>query len=146
MEGFQLAHTPDILDHASIDPTFEFEFEFEKNGQLGKQIKITVTTSFDLGKATPLPELHVIFGWYQNPIMVSLQNCGDGVLDSQNCELKEDPKETKIVAKTGQTHSNCSTSQNGAQVQGGYHNAHLVPIFQVMLGINKTKRKEEIFA
>ncbi len=144
MEGLQLAHTPEILCHASIDPTFEFEFE--KNGRLGKQIKITVTTSFDLGKAAPLPELNDVFGWYQNPIMVSLRNCGDGILDSQNCELKEDPKETKIVAKTGQTHSNCSTSQNGAQVQGGYHNAHLGPIFQVMLGINKTKRKEETFA
>jgi len=143
MEGLQL-HTPEILCHASIDPTFEFEFE--KNGRLGKQIKITVTTSFDLGKAAPLPELNDVFGWYQNPIMVSLRNCGDGILDSQNCELKEDPKETKIVAKTGQTHSNCSTSQNGAQVQGGYHNAHLGPIFQVMLGINKTKRKEETFA
>jgi hypothetical protein len=144
MEGFQLAHTPEILNHASIDPTFVFEFE--KNGQLGKQIKITVMTSFDLGKAAPLPELNDIFGWYQNPIMVSLRNCGDGVLDSQNCELKEDPKETKIVSKKGRTHSNCSTSQNGAQVQGGYHNAHLGPIFQVMLGINKTKHKEETIA
>jgi hypothetical protein len=119
--SFDRAGTPQELGTTSIDPTlvFEFNYKLDMNGIIcDKQIHITTTTAFDLGEAAPTELMSDSFGWYQNPLEVSLRNCGDAKLHS--CQLKETLKETKISAKTTHAHSKNSTLQRGAQVEGGY--------------------------
>jgi hypothetical protein len=119
--SFDRAGTPQELGTASIYPTlvFEFNYKLDMNGIIcDKQIHITTTTTFDLGEAAPTELMSDSFGWYQNPLMVSLRNYGKA--DLHSCQLKETLKETKISAKTTHTHSKNSTLQRAAQVQGGY--------------------------
>jgi hypothetical protein len=142
--SFDHAGIPEELGIASIDPTlvFEFNYKFDMNGDIcDKQIQITTTTSFDLGEAAPTELMSDSFGWYQNPLTVSLRNYGDAKLDSPNCQLKETLKETKISAKTTHTHSKNSTSQCAAQVQGGYKT-----FIQVGGSANKTTSNGETTA
>ncbi|CAK9863379.1 unnamed protein product [Sphagnum jensenii] len=120
--SFYHARIPQELGTASIDPTlvFEFNYKLDMNGTIcDKQIQITTTTSFDLGKAAPKVPMSDSFGWYQNPLTVSLRNYGDAKLHTPSCQLKETLKETKISAKTTYTHSNNSTLQCATQVEGG---------------------------
>ncbi|CAM6008636.1 unnamed protein product [Sphagnum balticum] len=151
--SFDRAGIPQELDSASIDPTlvFEFNYKHDMNGDIcDKQIQIITTTSFDLGEAAP-EELILMsnsqnnmsdsFGWYQNPLEVSLRNCGRAELYSPNCELKETPKETKRSAKTTDTHSKNSTLQRAGQVQGGYKT-----FIQVTGSANKTTSNGETIA
>jgi hypothetical protein len=79
------------------------------------------------------------FGCYQNPLEVSLRNCGDAKLHSY--QLKETLKETKISAKTTHTHSKNSTLQCATQVEGGYKN-----FIQVTGSANKTTSNGETIA
>jgi hypothetical protein len=79
------------------------------------------------------------FGCYQNPLEVSLRNCGDAKLHSY--QLKETLKETKISAKTTHTHSKNSTLQRVAQVEGGYKT-----FIQVTRSANRTTSNGETIA
>ncbi len=142
--SFDCAGIPQELGTASIDPTlvFEFNYKLDMNGIIcDKQIQITTTTSFDLGEAAPTELMSDSFGWYQNPLTVSLRNYGDAKLHSPNCQLKETLKETKISAKTTHTHSKNSTLQCAAQVQGGYKT-----FIQVTGSANKTTSNGETIA
>ncbi|KAH9544067.1 hypothetical protein CY35_13G097600 [Sphagnum magellanicum] len=144
--SFDHASIPQELGIASIDPTlvFEFNYKLDMNGDIcDKQIQITTTTSFDLGEAVPTQRMSDSFGWYQNPLTVSLRNCGvpQAKLYSPNCQLKETLKETKISAKTTHTHSKNSTSQHAAQVQGGYKS-----FIQAAVSANKTTSNGETIA
>jgi hypothetical protein len=97
---------PQELGTASIGPTlvFEFNYKLDMNGNIcDKQIHITTTITFDLGEAAPTELMSDSFGWYQNSLEISLRNCGGAELHS--CQLKETLKETKISAKTADTHS-----------------------------------------
>ncbi len=142
--SFDHASIPQELGTASIDPTlvFEFNYKLDMNGTIcDKQIQITTTTSFDLGEAAPKVLMSDSFGWYQNPLTVSLRNYGDAKLHTPNCQLKETLKETKISAKTTYTHSNNSTLQCAAQVEGGYK-----AFIQVTGSANKTTSNGETIA
>jgi len=86
----------------------EFNYKLDMNGIIcDKQIHITTITTFDLGEAAPTKLMSDSFGWYQNPLEVSLRNCGDAKLHS--CQLKKTLKETKISVKTTHAHSKNST-------------------------------------
>ncbi|KAH9536455.1 hypothetical protein CY35_17G110000 [Sphagnum magellanicum] len=118
--SFDRAGTPQELGATSIDPTlvFGFNYKLDMNGIIcDKQIH-TTTTAFDLGEAAPTELMSDSFGWYQNPLEVSLRNCADVKLHSY--QLNETLKETKISVKTTHAHSKNSTLQRGAQVEGGY--------------------------
>ncbi len=83
--SFDRAGTPQELDTTSIDPTlvFEFNYKLDMNGIIcDKQIHITTTTAFDLGEAAPTELMSDSFGWYRNPLEVSLKNYGDAKLHS----------------------------------------------------------------
>jgi hypothetical protein len=142
--SFDHADIPQELDAASITPTlvFEFNYKYDMNENIcDKQIQITTTTTFDLGDVAPTELMSDSFGWYQNPLTVSLRNYGDAILDSPNCQLKETLKETKISAKTTHTHSKNSTLQCAAQVRGGYKT-----FIQVTGSANKTTSNGETIA
>ncbi|CAM6078742.1 unnamed protein product [Sphagnum tenellum] len=142
--SFDHAGIPQELGTASIDPTlvFEFNYKLDMNETIcDKQIQITTTTSFDLGEAAPKVLMSDSFGWYQNPLTVSLRNYGDAKLHTPNCQLKEALKETKISAKTTYTHSKNSTLQCAAQFQGGYKT-----FIQVTGSANKTTSNGETIA
>ncbi|CAK9863385.1 unnamed protein product [Sphagnum jensenii] len=142
--SFDHVGIPQELGTASIDPTlvFEFNYELDVNETIcDKQIQITTTTSFDLGEAAPKVLMSDSFGWYQNPLTVSLRNYGDAKLHTPNCQLKETLKETKISAKTTYTHSKNSTLQSATQFQGGYKT-----FIQVTGSANKTTSNGETIA
>jgi len=142
--SFDPAGIPQELGTVSIDPTlvFEFNYKYDMNGVIwDKRIQITTTTSFDLGEAAPTELMSNSFGWYQNPLTVSLRNYGDAKLHSPNCQLNETLKETKISAKTTHTHSKNSTLQCAAQVQGGFRT-----FIQVTGSANKTTSNGETIA
>ncbi|CAK9857294.1 unnamed protein product [Sphagnum jensenii] len=113
------------LNGASIDPTLVFVFD--KNGSFGKQILVTTTTSFDLGKSAPPRESNGSFGWYHNLLLTSLRNVPrQAVLETTLCKLlMENPKDTKSSVKQIDTHSSASTSERSIAVQVGIHSTHI---------------------
>jgi hypothetical protein len=113
------------LNGASIDPTLVFVFD--KNGSFGKQILVTTTTSFDLGKSAPQREWNGSFGWYHNLLLTSLRNVPrQAVLETTLCKLlMENPKDTKSSVKQIDTHSSASTSEKSIAGQVGIHGTHI---------------------
>jgi len=113
------------LNGATIDPTLVFVFD--KNGSFGKQILVTTTTSFDLGKSAPQREWNGSFGWYHNLLVTSLTNLPKhAVLETTLCKLlMENPKDTKSSVKQIDTHSSTSTLEGSIDGQLGFQNTHI---------------------
>jgi hypothetical protein len=113
------------LNGATIGPTLVFVFD--KNGSFGKQILVTTTTSFDLGKSAPQRESNSSFGWYHNLLVTSLTNISrQAVLETTLCKLlMENPKDTKASVKQTDTHSSTSTLEGSIDGRLGIQNTHI---------------------
>jgi len=142
--SFDPKHIPQELSNVSIAPILEFEFSYKldmKGVIYDKQIQITTTTSFDLGRAAPTETMNDSFGWYQVPIILSLKNIGVAKLDLANSKLVETFKEIKESAKTIHTDSDNNTLQRGVEGQGGFKT-----FFQLKLNANKTTSHGKMIA
>ncbi|CAM6071445.1 unnamed protein product [Sphagnum tenellum] len=133
------------LNGASIDPTLVFVFD--KNGSFGKQILVTTTTSFDLGKSAPQREWNGSFGWYHNLLVTSLTNLPKhAVLETTLCKLlMENPKDTKSSVKQIDTHSSTSTLEGSIDGQLGFQNNHIGGRFTSTETGGKTSAREAAY-
>jgi hypothetical protein len=133
------------LNGASINPTLVFVFD--KNGSFGKQILVTTTTSFDLGKSAPQREWNGSFGWYHNLLVTSLTNLPKhAVLETTLCKLlMENPKDTKSSLKQIDTHSSTSTLERSIDGQLGFQNTHIGGRFTSTETGGKTSAREAAY-
>ncbi len=142
-EGTELEEAPNGLDDASVDP--KLEFEFDKNGKIGKQIYVKTTTTFDLGNAAPTRKLKKSFGWYHDNLKTTLRNPQRlAKLDSSEL-LMGNPKDTKSSVRRTQTHSDNDESEVGAELQVGYQGTHLKGSFRKKGTKGVTSAREEAY-
>jgi hypothetical protein len=145
-EGTKLEEAPNGLDDASIDP--EFEFEFDKNGKIGKQIYVRTTTTFDLGNAAPTRKVKNSFGWYHDNLKTTLRT-PKPLWDFPFAKLgfsdllMGNPKDTKSSVRRTQTHSDNDESEVGAELQLGYQGTHLKGSFRKKGTKGVTSAREE---
>jgi hypothetical protein len=119
----KLEEAPNGLDDVLVEP--ELEFEFDKNGKIGKQIYVRTTTRFYLGNAAPTRKVKNSFGWYHDNLKITLRNperlAKLGISDL----LMGNPKDTKSSVRQTQTHSDNDESEVGAELQLGYQGTHV---------------------
>jgi hypothetical protein len=143
-EGTKLEEVPNGLDDASVDP--ELEFEFDKNGKIGKQIYVRTTTTFDLGNAAPTRKVKNSFGWYHDNLKTTLRALrnpqGLAKLNFSDL-LMGNPKDTKSSVRQTQTHSDNDESEVGAELQLGYQGTHVKGSFRKKGTKGVTSAREE---
>jgi hypothetical protein len=142
-EGTELEEALNGLDDASINPTLEFEFD--KNGKIGKQIYVLLTTAFELGNAAQTTKVNNLFGWYHDNLKTTLRNpqCL-ARLDSSDL-LMGNPKDTRLIVRQTQTHSDNDGSEVGAELQLGYQGTHFKGSFTKTGNKGVTAAREEAY-
>jgi hypothetical protein len=142
-EGTKLEEALNGLDDASVDP--ELEFEFDKNGKIGKQIYVRTTTTFDLGNAAPTRKVKNSFGWYHDNLKTTLRNPQRLAKLNFSDLLMGNPKDTKSTVRRTQTHSDNDESEVGAELQVGYQGTHLKGSFRKKGTKGVTSAREEAY-
>jgi hypothetical protein len=137
------------LKYASVDPVLEFEFD--KNGKIGKQIYVRTTTTFDLGNAAPTRKVNNPFGWYHDDLETALRNRQHlanppylAKLYSSDL-LMGNPKDTKSTVRRTQTHSDNDESEVGAELQLGYQGTHVKGSFRTKGTSGVTSEREQAY-
>ncbi len=148
-EGTKLEEAPNGLKYASVDPVLEFEFD--KNGKIGKQIYVRTTTTFDLGNAAPTRKVNNPFGWYHDDLETALRNRQHlanppylAKLYSSDL-LMGNPKDTKSTVRRTQTHSDNDESEVGAELQLGYQGTHVKGSFRTKGTSGVTSEREQAY-